>query len=141
MAYIQALAGAGDDFRYAAGLLNSLHFMLQGHHLDKRPDRRRDGPVYVSSPDDSLAPASTAPDRLPAFSDAKVRRTVHQQDADLSGDQQTIRDIRELVARGRLIPHGKARARRYAPGPLMNPVREEIRQSMEPYTDPYRRTR
>lgn len=34
---------------------------------------------------------------LPASSDAKVRRTVYQQDADLS-DQQAIRDIRELVA-------------------------------------------
>lgn len=77
---------------------------------------------------------------LPAFSHAKVRRTVYQQDAGLS-DQQAIRDIRELVARGWLVPHGKARARYYAPGPLMDPVRDEIRQSMEPYTDPYRRTR
>ncbi|MEV5551831.1 Fic family protein [Streptomyces sp. NPDC052309] len=287
MTYIQALADAGDDFRYDAGLLNGLHFMLQGHHLDKRPGRWRDDPVYVASPDDPLVPAYTAPDQadvpalmsefidwlnegdleapvhvrasmahlnlvkihpwkdgngrmsralstlvfsrealmppelssieewlgrgqntyayyqvledvggphwsperdtrpwirfcltahhrqaqqaqrrfdvmsrawtrlvegveatgldervvyalLPAFSDAKVRRTVYQQDADLS-DQQAIRDIRELVARGWLVPHGKARARYYAPGPLMDPVREEIRHSMEPYTDPYRR--
>ncbi|MET7363880.1 hypothetical protein ABZS76_36290 [Streptomyces sp. NPDC005562] len=77
---------------------------------------------------------------LPASSDAKVRRTVYQQDADLS-DQQAIRDIRELVARGWLVHHGKARARYYAPGPPMNPVREEVRQSMEPYADPYRRER
>jgi hypothetical protein len=70
---------------------------------------------------------------LPAFSDAKVRRTIYQQDADLS-DQQAIRDIRDLVARGWLVPHGKTRARYYAPGPLMAPVREEVRQSMEPYT-------
>ncbi|MFD7298896.1 Fic family protein [Streptomyces sp. NPDC059897] len=287
MTYIQALADAGDDFQYDAGLLNGLHFMLQGHHLDKRPGRWRDGPVYVTSPDDPLVPAYTAPDQadvpalmaefidwlnegdldapvhvrasmahlnlvkihpwkdgngrmsralstlvfsrealmppefssieewlgrgqntyayyqileevggphwsperdtrpwirfcltahhrqaqqaqrrfdvmsrawtrlvegveatgldervvyalLPAFSDAKVRRTVYQQDADLS-DQQAIRDIRELVARGWLVPHGKARARYYAPGPLMDPVRDEVRQSMEPYTDPYRR--
>lgn len=74
---------------------------------------------------------------LPAFSDAKVRRTVYQQDADVS-DQQAIRDIRELVGRGWLVPHGKARARYYAPGPLMDPVRDDVRQSMEPYTDPYR---
>lgn len=77
---------------------------------------------------------------LPAYADAKVRRTVYQQDADLS-DQQAIRDIRELVARGWLVPHGKARARHYVPGPLMAPVREEIRQSLEPYADPYRGTR
>ncbi|MEV1087118.1 hypothetical protein [Streptomyces microflavus] len=66
-----------------------------------------------------------------------MRRTVYQQDADFS-DQQAIRDIWELVARGWLVPHCKARARYYAPGPLMDPVREEVRQSMEPYTDPYR---
>ncbi|MFD9715750.1 hypothetical protein [Streptomyces sp. NPDC056500] len=45
------------------------------------------------------------------------------------------------MARGWLVPHGNARARYYAPGPLMNPVRHEVRQSMEPYTDPYRRER
>ena len=74
---------------------------------------------------------------LPAFSDAKVRRTIYQQDADLS-DQQAIRDIRELVGRAWLVPHGKARARYYAPGPLMDPVRDDVRQSMEPYEEPYR---
>ncbi|AJE85570.1 filamentation induced by cAMP protein Fic [Streptomyces albus] len=52
MTNIQALADAGDDFHYDAGLLNGLHFMLQGHHLDKRPGRWCDGPVYVTSPDD-----------------------------------------------------------------------------------------
>ncbi|MFE6716010.1 hypothetical protein ACFVDU_00330 [Streptomyces albidoflavus] len=57
MTYIQALDDAGDDFRYDAGLLNSLHFMLQGHHLDKRPGRWRDGPIHVTSPDDPLVPA------------------------------------------------------------------------------------
>ncbi|WP_445400538.1 hypothetical protein ACSMX9_05990 [Streptomyces sp. LE64] len=69
---------------------------------------------------------------LPAFSGAKVRRTVYQQDAELS-DQQAIRDIRDLVTRGWLVPHGKARARHYTPGPLMDPVREEVQQSLEPY--------
>lgn len=52
LTYIQALADAGDDFRYDADLLNGLHFTLQGHHLDKRPGRWRDGPVYVTSSDD-----------------------------------------------------------------------------------------
>ncbi|WP_155057361.1 hypothetical protein [Streptomyces blattellae] len=36
---------------------------------------------------------------------------------------------------------GKSRARYYAPGPLMDRVREEVRQSVEPYADPYRRKR
>lgn len=62
MTYIQALSDAGPEFRYDAGLLNALHFMMQGHHLDKRPGRRRTRPVYVSSPDDPIVPAYMAPD-------------------------------------------------------------------------------
>ncbi len=287
MTYIQALADAGDDFRYDAGLVNGLHFMLQGHHLDKRPGRWRDGPVFVTSPDDPMVPSYAAPacpdvpalmaelidwlnhgdldapvhvrasmahlnlvnihpwkdgngrmsravstlvfareadnllppefssieewlgrgqntygyyrvlqqvggpawdptrdthpwirfcleahhrqaqqaqrrtdllsrawvhlgaaaeeagldERvvyalLPAFWGSKVRRTVYQQDAELS-DQQAIRDIRELVRLGWLVPHGKARARFYAPGPRMDSAQQEVRQSVAPYADPY----
>ncbi|MFP8887272.1 Fic family protein [Streptomyces mangrovi] len=288
MTYIQALADTGTGFRYDAGLLNGLHFMMQGHHLDKRPGRWRDGPVYVTSPDDPLVPAYTAPGAaqvptltdelidwlnegdldapvhvrasmahlnlvnihpwkdgngrmsralstlvfaregvmppefssieewlgrgqntyayyqvlqqvggpswsperdtrpwirfclrahhrqaqqarrrtdllsrawvrlteeagtagldervvhalLPAFWGSRVRRTVYQQDAGIS-DQQAIRDIRELVRLGWLVPHGRARARHYAPGPRMEPVQETVRQSVEPYTDPYDRS-
>ncbi|MCM2416518.1 Fic family protein [Streptomyces sp. RKAG293] len=285
MTYIQALADAGEGFRYDAGLLNGLHFMLQGHHLDKRPGRWRNGPVFVTSPDDPLVPAYTAPDfehvpaltaeliewlndgdletpvhvrasmahlnlvnvhpwkdgngrmsrslstlvfaregvlppefssieewlgrgqntyayyrvlqqvgsprwdptrdthpwvrfcleahhrqaqqaqrrtdllsrawthlaqastaddldervvyaLLPAFWGSRVRRTVYQQDADLS-DQQAIRDLRELVRLGWLAPHGAARARYYGPGRRMQLAQEEVRGSLEPYTDPY----
>ncbi|MFD9719760.1 Fic family protein [Streptomyces sp. NPDC059076] len=285
MTYIQALADAAEDFRYDAGLLNGLHFMLQGHHLNKRPGRWRDGPVFVTSPDDPLVPAYTAPDSelvpslageliewlndgeldapvhvrasmahlnlvnihpwkdgngrmsralstlvfarealmppefssieewlgrgqntygyyrvlqqvggprwtperdthpwirfcleahhrqaqqaqrrtdllsrawihlgdaaaesgldervvyalLPAFWGSKVRRTVYQQDAELS-DQQAIRDIRELVRLGWLTPHGKARARYYAAGPRMAVANAEVRGNLEPYADPY----
>ncbi|MFE3018311.1 Fic family protein [Streptomyces sp. NPDC059256] len=285
MTYIQALADAAEDFRYDAGLLNGLHFMLQGHHLNKRPGRWRDGPVFVTSPDDPLVPAYTAPDSelvpslageliewlndgeldapvhvrasmahlnlvnihpwkdgngrmsralstlvfardalmppefssieewlgrgqntygyyrvlqqvggprwtperdthpwirfcleahhrqaqqaqrrtdllsrawihlgdaaaesgldervvyalLPAFWGSRVRRTVYQQDAELS-DQQAIRDIRELVRLGWLTPHGKARARYYAAGPRMAVANAEVRGNLEPYADPY----
>ncbi|MEU3538761.1 Fic family protein [Streptomyces paromomycinus] len=45
---------------------------------------------------------------LPAFWGSKVRRAVYQQDAELS-DQQAIRDVRELVRLGWLVPHGKGR--------------------------------
>lgn len=285
MTYIQALSDAGDDFRYDAGLLNSLQFMMQGHHHRKRPGRWRDGPVYVTSPDDPLVPAYTAPecgkvpglmgelidwlnegDRdaplhvrasmahlnlvnihpwkdgngrmsralstlvfardgvvppefssieewlgrgqntfgyyqvlqrvggpvwsperdtrpwirfcleahhrqaqqaqrrtdllsrawihleeavagtgldervvyalLPAFWGSRVRRTVYQQDADLS-DQQAIRDLRELVRLGWLTAHGQGRARHYGPGRLLAEVQEAVHQSAEPYAEPY----
>lgn len=62
MTYIQRLAEAGDDFAYSKGLLNSLHFMMQGHHLIKRPGWWRTGPVYVTSAEDPTIAAYTAPD-------------------------------------------------------------------------------
>lgn len=287
MTYIQALSDAGPGFRYDAGLLNGLHFMLQGHHLDKRPGRWRDGPVYVTSPDDPLVPAYTAPDSeqvpaltaelvewlndgdldapvhvrasmahlnlvnihpwkdgngrmsrslstlvfarealmppefssieewlgygrntygyynvlqqvggpnwnpkrdthpwirfclgahhrqaqvaqrrtdllaqawtrlgeeaeadgldervvyalLPAFWGSRVRRTVYQHDGELS-DQQAIRDLRDLVRRGWLTAHGQTRARTYAAGPRIEEVQQDVRQSLDPYSDPYQR--
>ncbi|MFB6579362.1 Fic family protein [Streptomyces sp. NPDC056402] len=285
MTYIQALSDAGPGFRYDEGLLNGLHFMLQGHHLDKRPGRWRDGQVFVTSPDDPLVPAYTAPDfeqvpglmnelidwlndgdldapvhvrasmahlnlvnihpwkdgngrmsrsistlvfarealmppefssieewlgygrntygyynvlqevggptwspkrdthswirfclgahhrqaqvaqrrtdllarawirlgeeaaadgmdervvyaLLPAFWGSRVRRAVYQHDAELS-DQQAIRDLRDLVRRGWLVAHGQTRARSYAPGARIESVQQAVRQSLEPYSDPY----
>ncbi len=62
MTYIQALSDAGGEFCYDLGLLNGLHFMVQEHHAHKRPGRLRQGPVYVSSPDDPVVPVYTAPD-------------------------------------------------------------------------------
>ncbi|MCX4784230.1 Fic family protein [Streptomyces sp. NBC_01264] len=287
MTYIQALSDAGPDFRYDAGLLNGLHFMLQGHHLDKRPGRWRDGAVYVTSPDDPLVPAYTAPDSeqvpaltgelidwlndgdldapvhvrasmahlnlvnihpwkdgngrmsrslstlvfarealmppefssieewlgygrntygyynvlqqvggprwepgrdthpwirfclgahhrqaqvaqrrtdllaqawirlgeeaeadgldervvyalLPAFWGSRVRRTVYQHDGELS-DQQAIRDLRDLVRRGWLVAHGQTRGRTYGAGPRIEQVQQNVRQSLDPYIDPYQR--
>ncbi|MFF2954914.1 Fic family protein [Kitasatospora sp. NPDC057965] len=60
--YIQRLAEAGDDFAYSKGLLNALHFMMQGHHLVKRPGWWRTGPVYVTSAEEPTIAAYTAPD-------------------------------------------------------------------------------
>ncbi|RDG39326.1 Fic family protein [Streptomyces corynorhini] len=61
MTYIQRLADAGEDFRYSKELLNALHFMMQGHHLLKRPGWWRTGAVYVTSPEDPATAAYTAP--------------------------------------------------------------------------------
>lgn len=74
MTYIQRLADAGPDFTYGKGLLNSLHFMMQGHHLLKRPGWWRSGPVYVTSPEDPTIAAYTAPDaeRVPGLADELV---------------------------------------------------------------------
>lgn len=75
---------------------------------------------------------------LPAFWGSRVRRTVYQHDAELS-DQQAIRDLRDLVRRGWLIAHGQARARHYGAGARIDQVQQDIRQSRDPYNDPYER--
>ncbi|MEV0617240.1 Fic family protein [Nonomuraea sp. NPDC050404] len=286
MTYIQSLSDAGDGFSYDLGLLNGLHFMIQEHHPDKRPGRFRQGPVYVTSPDDPAVAAYTGPDPesvprlmdelaewlnegdldcpvhvrasmahlnlvkihpwadgngrmsralstlvfareaaipaefssieewlgrgqntyayyqvleevggpewsperdthpwirfclrahhiqaqqakrrvdllsrawtelssamedagldertvfalLPAFWNSRVRRTVYQQDAELSS-QQAVRDIRELCRLGWLSPQGRARGRYYVAGPAMRPVLDAVQQSSKPYADPYR---
>jgi Fic family protein len=84
MTFIQALADTSEDFRYDAGLLNSLHFMIQGHHLRKRPGRWRNKPVYVTSADDPLYPAYTAPEaeRVPSLM-AELVAWLNEGDLDL----------------------------------------------------------
>ncbi|QMU73225.1 Fic family protein [Streptacidiphilus sp. P02-A3a] len=62
MTYIQGLHDAGPGFRYDAGLLNGLHYMIQGHHLKKRPGRWREKHVYVSTPDDPAVSEYDAPE-------------------------------------------------------------------------------
>jgi Fic family protein len=62
MSFIQRLGSSGSDFAYSKGLLNALHFMMQGHHPAKQPGWWRNGPVYVTSVDEPGAIAYTAPD-------------------------------------------------------------------------------
>jgi hypothetical protein len=65
-----------------------------------------------------------------------VRRTVYQQDAELS-PQQAVRDIREMCRLDWLSPQGQARGRYYVAGSAMRPVFEAVRQSTQPYIEPY----
>ncbi|GAA4997318.1 Dot/Icm type IV secretion system effector CoxFIC1 [Yinghuangia aomiensis] len=66
LSWIQALSDA-DGFAYEAGLLNSLHWMVQGHHAHKRPGRWRNRAVYVLSAGHPPVTEYTAPDpgRIP----------------------------------------------------------------------------
>ncbi|WP_433172673.1 Fic family protein [Actinoallomurus sp. CA-150999] len=63
MIYIQTLLDA-EDFCYSKGLLNALHWMLQGHrHTPRKPAGQwRKGPVYVTDARDPSIAAYTAPD-------------------------------------------------------------------------------
>jgi Fic family protein len=65
MTYVQSLHDA-IDFEYSKGLLNALHWMLQGHRhtRGKRAGQWRTGPVYVTDPRDPLVAAYTAPDAV-----------------------------------------------------------------------------
>ncbi|WP_454852073.1 Fic family protein [Promicromonospora soli] len=62
MTYIQSLHDA-PDFGYSKGLLNGLHWMLQGHHhTPQRPAGQwRKGSVYVTDTRDPSIAAYTAP--------------------------------------------------------------------------------
>jgi Fic family protein len=63
MTYVQSLHDVV-DFEYGKGLLNALHWMLQGHRHSKRKPagQWRAGPVYVTDPRDPRVAAYTAPD-------------------------------------------------------------------------------
>lgn len=63
MTYIQTLHDSA-DFRYGKGLLNALHWMLQGHrHNGRKPAGQwRRGAVYVTDARDPSIAAYTAPD-------------------------------------------------------------------------------
>jgi Fic family protein len=63
MTYIQTLHNA-PDFAFSKGLLNALHWMLQGHRhaVTKPAGQWRRGPVYVTDPRDPSIAAYTAPD-------------------------------------------------------------------------------
>ncbi|MEV6275280.1 Fic family protein [Nocardia sp. NPDC051832] len=70
MTYIQTLHDV-EDFSYSKGLLNALHWMLQGHrHTERRPAGQwRRGPVYVTDARDPSIAAYTGPDadQVPAL--------------------------------------------------------------------------
>lgn len=63
MSYVQSLHDVG-DFAYGKGLINAMHWMLQGHrHSPRKPAGQwRQGPVYVTDARDSSVAAYTAPD-------------------------------------------------------------------------------
>jgi Fic family protein len=75
MTYVQTLHDV-DDFAYSKGLLNALHWMLQGHRhtLRKPAGQWRKGPVYVTDARDPSIAAYTAPDvsEVPALMDELV---------------------------------------------------------------------
>ncbi|MEY2246571.1 Fic family protein [Streptomyces sp. BF23-18] len=70
MTYIQSLYDV-EDFTYSKGLLNSLHWMLQGHHHTvRRPAGQwRRIPIFISAAGDPLSTEYEAPheDQLPAL--------------------------------------------------------------------------
>ena len=63
MTYVRSLHD-GADFEYSKGLLNALHWMLQGHrHTPRKPAGQwRAGQVYVTDPRNPRVAAYTAPD-------------------------------------------------------------------------------
>ncbi|MEU6711842.1 Fic family protein [Nonomuraea sp. NPDC046802] len=121
-------------------------FCLRAHHLQAQQAKRRVD--LLSRAWSALSEAAVADGLderavfalLPAFWTSRVRRTVYQQDAELS-PQQAVRDIREMCRLNWLTPEGQARGRYYVAGPAMQPIVESVKQSTKPYADPYRSRR
>lgn len=119
-----------------------IRFCLEAHHRQAQQAQRRTDLLSRAWLRLEEAVAGTGLDEpvvyglLSAFWGSQVRRTVYQQDADLS-DQRAIRDLRELVRLGWLTAHGQGRARHYGPGRLLAEAQETVHQSTEPYADPF----
>ncbi|WP_289010027.1 hypothetical protein [uncultured Thermomonospora sp.] len=120
-----------------------IKFCLRAHHIQAQQAKRRVdllGRAWIALAEAVTGAGleeRTAFALLPAFWGSRVRRTIYQQDAELS-EQQAIRDIRDLCRLGRLTPQGQARGRHYTAGPAMQPILEKIKSSMKPFEDPYR---
>jgi Fic family protein len=120
-----------------------IRFCLRAHHLQAQQARRRIDLLSRAWAGLSEAATRAGLDErtvfalLPAFWGSRVRRTVYQQDAELSV-QQATRDLRELCRLGWLTAEGRARNRHYVAGPAMRPILDAVRQSTAPYEDPYR---
>lgn len=142
-AYYQILGEVGDAAwsprRTTHGWVT---FCLRAHHLQAQQAQRR--VELLSRAWAALTEAAVADGLdertvfalLPAFWESRVRRTVYQQDAELS-PQQAVRDIREMCRLDWLSPQGQARGRYYVAGPAMRPISESVRQSTQPYIEPY----
>ncbi|GAA3222182.1 Fic family protein [Actinocorallia longicatena] len=119
-----------------------IRFCLRAHHLQAQQAKRRVDLLSRAWIALSEAAAGAGRDErvtfalLPAFWGSRVRRTIYQQDAELS-DQQSIRDVRELCRLGWLVSHGQARGRYYLAGPAMQPVLDTVKRSTTPFTEPY----
>lgn len=117
-------------------------FCLRAHHIQAQQAKRRVDLLSRAWVELSAAAAEAGLDErtvfalLPAFWGSRVRRTVYQQDAELS-QQQAVRDIRQLCRLGWLVPQGEARGRYYVAGSAMEPILASVRQSTTPYEDPY----
>lgn len=98
MTYVQSLHDVA-DFRYGKGLLNALHWMLQGHrHTRNKPAGQwRAGTVYVTDPREPRVAAYTAPDA------AEVPGLMSELVAWLNADSDTHPLIRAAMAHLHLV--------------------------------------
>jgi Fic family protein len=142
-AYYQILGEVGDaEWSPHRATHGWITFCLRAHHLQAQQAQRR--VELLSRAWAALTEAAVADGLdertvfalLPAFWESRVRRTVYQQDAELS-PQQAVRDIREMCRLDWLSPQGQARGRYYVAGSAMRPVFEAVRQSTQPYIEPY----
>ncbi|KND33962.1 Fic family protein [Streptomyces acidiscabies] len=123
-----------------------IKFCLGAHHMQAQQAKRRvdvQGRVWIRLAEEMEA--AGLDERMvaalsPVYFHTRLRRTMYQQDAELN-ERTSKRDIQTLVDLGWLESQGQARGRYYTAGPLMEPVRKDIRMSTEPLKNPYGRGR
>ncbi|NJP43120.1 Fic family protein [Actinacidiphila epipremni] len=142
--YYSVLEAMGGPTWKPAGTDTSawVKFCLEAHHRQAQGSQRRVELLsrawgrLVDAAEESSLEERAAYALLPAFLGQKVRRKLYQLDAELS-DQQSIRDIRQMVALKWLVAHGEARGRYYTAGPRLSPLVADVQREVRPFRSPY----
>ena len=95
MTYVLQLADE-DDFTYGAQLLKSLHYMMMGYSLAKRPGRWRQGAIYVHNSESGKIVYEGAPIE-------HVSSLVSELVAELNGDDDLPPMVRAAMAHLNLV--------------------------------------
>lgn len=119
-----------------------VRFSLLAHHVQAQTVlRRMDESARLWSELSELAASRRLPDRsigalFDAASGLRVRRSGYERDAVVEPGT-AARDLRLMVGRGLLQPHGQTRARRYTATEELRAVRARVATGRRPITDPF----
>ncbi|MGW3570219.1 Fic family protein [Streptomyces sp. NPDC000941] len=148
MTYIQSLHDV-TDFRYSKELLNSLHWMLQGHHHPRKTAGQwRKSAIRITAPGDEFATDYEGPDHelVPGLMSELVD-WLNEGDLDHHvliraamahlNTQQATRDLQALTKAELLTAVGQTKGRHYVAGPRFPQNVLATAQRRHTIVDPY----